>query len=52
MADVIGSGEPQNLTGQTIFKSTDTSTSASVSEVEIITREGKELLQDCIICRF
>ena len=42
VADLITpTGEPQNLTGQTIFKSTDTSTNASVSEVEIIKREGK-----------
>ena len=33
VADLIGDGEPQNLTGQTIFNSTDTSTNASVSEV-------------------
>ena len=34
-------GEPQNLVGQTIFKSNDLNTSASVSEVEIFTRDGK-----------
>ena len=31
------SGDPVKLTGQTIFKSTDTQTSASISEVEIVT---------------
>ena len=42
VADLITpTGEPQNLTGQTIFKSTDINTNASVSEVEIIKREGK-----------
>ena len=41
IADVISSGEPQNLVGQTIFKSTDLNTSASVSEVEVFTRDGK-----------
>ena len=34
-------GAPQNLVGQTIFKSDDLNTSASVSEVEIFTRDGK-----------
>ena len=33
--------EPQNLVGQTIFKSTDLSTNASVSEVEILRRDQK-----------
>ena len=43
VADLITpTGEPQNLTVQTIFKSTDTSTNASVSEVEILKREGKD----------
>ena len=55
IADVISSGEPQNLRGQTIFKSdhtnkggtviapgiTEPPTSASVSEVEVFTRDGK-----------
>ena len=35
------SGNPSLLVGQTIKKSTDETTSASVSEVEIITRGGK-----------
>ena len=35
------SGNPKNLIGQTIIKSTDTATRASVSEVEAITRKGK-----------
>ena len=35
------SGNPNNLVGQTIRKSTDSSTQASVSEVEIITRGAK-----------
>ena len=34
-------GDPQNLVGQTIFKSNDLNTSASVSEVEIFSRESK-----------
>jgi len=34
------SGEPNNLVGQTIIKSTDPNTKASVSEVEIFTRTG------------
>ena len=42
VADLISStGDPQNLVGQTIFKSTDTSTNASVSEVEILNRDQK-----------
>ena len=40
IVDVI-SGDPSKLSGQTIKKSTDESTSASVSEVETITRKGK-----------
>ena len=40
VADLI-SGNPQNLVGQTVYKSTDLGTSGSVSEVEIITRENK-----------
>ena len=35
------SGDPQNLVGQTVYKSTDVATNGSVSEVEIITRENK-----------
>jgi|LakMenE18May11ns_1017448.scaffolds.fasta_scaffold9959363_3 hypothetical protein len=35
------SGDPTKLTGQTIKKSTDEGTSASVSEVETITRKSK-----------
>ena len=34
-------GDPQNLVGQTIFKSSDLNTSASVSEVEIFSRSNK-----------
>ena len=41
VADLVSSGEPQNLVGQTIFKSTDLNTSGSVSEVEVFTRDGK-----------
>ena len=42
VADLITpTGEPQNLSRQTIFKSTDLNTNASVSDVEIIKREGK-----------
>tara|TARA_B100000282_G_scaffold217114_1_gene160853 strand:- start:27 stop:12854 length:12828 start_codon:yes stop_codon:yes gene_type:complete len=42
VADLISlTGEPLNLVGQTIFKSTDTSTNASVSSVEILKRESK-----------
>ena len=42
VADLLSStGDPQNLVGQTIFKSTDTSTNASVSEVEILKRDQK-----------
>ena len=52
VADVIGSGEPQNLTGQTIFKSTDTSTNASVSEVEIIKREGRNYYKIALFVGF
>ena len=40
IADPI-SGDPSNLIGQTIFKSTDLRTNASVSGVEILTRENK-----------
>ena len=35
------SGNPLNLVGQTIVKSTDSATRASISEVEPITRKGK-----------
>ena len=52
VADVIGTGEPQNLTGQTIFKSTDTSTNASVSEVEILKREGKDYYKIALFVGF
>ena len=52
VADVIGSGEPQNLTGQTIFKSTDTSTNASVSEVEVIKRAGKNFYKIALFVGF
>ena len=41
VADVIGSGEPQNLVGQSIFKSDDLNTSGSVSGVEVFTRSNK-----------
>jgi hypothetical protein len=36
------SGEPNKLSGQTIEKSTDPDTNASVSEVEVVTRNGKK----------
>ena len=52
VADLIGDGEPQNLTGQTIFKSTDTSTNASVSEVEIIKREGRNYYKIALFVGF
>ncbi len=35
------SGDPLKLSGQTIFKTTDSNTTGSVSEVEIISRKGK-----------
>tara|TARA_B100001057_G_scaffold298143_1_gene298356 strand:+ start:2300 stop:15613 length:13314 start_codon:yes stop_codon:yes gene_type:complete len=38
---ITENGEPQNLVGQTIYKSDDLETNASVSEVEIFNREGK-----------
>ena len=41
VAEVIGSGEPQNLVGQTIFKSDDLNTSGSVSGVEVFSRSNK-----------
>jgi hypothetical protein len=40
VCDVI-SGNPLNLEGQTIIKTTDSNTTASVSEVEIIKRKNK-----------
>ena len=40
VADAI-SGDPLKLSGQTIFKNNDTTTTASVSEVEIIRRKDK-----------
>ena len=40
MAEAI-SGNPINLVGQTITKSTDSATKASISEVEPLTRKGK-----------
>ena len=53
VADLITpNGEPQNLTGQTIFKSTDTSTNASVSEVEIIKRDGKNYYKFALFVGF
>ena len=53
VADLITpTGEPQNLTGQTIFKSTDTATNASVSEVEIIKREGKNYYKIALFVGF
>ena len=53
VADLITpDGEPQNLTGQTIFKSTDTSTNASVSEVEIIKRGGKNYFKIALFVGF
>ena len=36
------SGDPSKLIGQTIFKSTDPDTNASVSEIEIFTSENKK----------
>ena len=41
VAELVSTGEPQNLVGQTIFKSNDLNTSASISEVEIFTRDSK-----------
>ena len=53
VADLITpTGEPQNLTGQTIFKSTDINTNASVSEVEIIKREGKNYYKIALFVGF
>ena len=39
------SGNPLNLEGQTIFKSTDTTTNASVSDVEIFTKNNETYYQ-------
>ena len=53
VADLITpTGEPQNLTGQTIFKSTDIATNASVSEVEILKREGKDFYKIALFVGF
>ena len=53
VADLITPfGEPQNLTGQTIFKSTDVTTNASVSEVEILKREGKDYYKIALFVGF
>ena len=53
VADLITpTGEPQNLTGQTIFKSTDINTNASVSEVEIIKREGRNYYKIALFVGF
>ena len=53
VADLITPfGEPQNLTGQTIFKSTDLTTNASVSEVEILKREGKDYYKIALFVGF
>ena len=42
IADLITpDADPQKLIGQTIYKSDDLETNASVSEVEILTKEGK-----------
>ncbi|MEC8551228.1 MAG: hypothetical protein VXY93_12095, partial [Pseudomonadota bacterium] len=41
VAEVIGSGEPNNLVGQTIFKSDDLNTNGSVSGVEVFTRSNR-----------
>ena len=41
ICDLISGGDPQNLVGQTLYKSGDLETNASVSEVEIFTRDGK-----------
>ena len=53
IADVITpNGLPQNLIGQTIFKSDDLNTSASVSEVEIFTRESKSYFKMSLFVGF
>ena len=41
VAENVSIYDPLKLVGQTIFKSTDNSTNASISEVEILSREGK-----------
>ena len=41
VAEVIGSCEPNNLVGQTIFKSDDLNTNGSVSGVEVFTRSNR-----------
>jgi len=41
VAEKISGEDPSQLVGQTIYKSTDINTKASVSEVEPITRDGK-----------
>ena len=38
---ITPNSNPQNLVGQTIYKSNDLNTNASISEVEILQREGK-----------
>ena len=39
--DILTTPDPQKLVGQTVYKSNDSRTSGSVSEVEILEREGK-----------
>ena len=41
VAELVSTGDPQNLVGQTIFKSNDLNTSASISEIEIFSRDSK-----------
>jgi len=41
IADLIGSGNPLNIVGQSIFKTNDSSTTASISAVEPFTRGNK-----------
>ena len=41
ICDLISDGDPSNLVGQTIYKSDDLETNASISEVEIFNRDGK-----------
>ena len=53
VADVVTPGGlPQNLIGQTIFKSDDLNTNASVSEVEIFTRDGKTFFKMSLFVGF
>ena len=53
VADVVTPGGlPQNLIGQTIFKSNDLDTNASVSEVEIFTRGGKSFFKMSLFVGF